>query len=577
MLAMGCAEVGSATWLMVATRMGWPVSTTQTIVGALIGVGFASQSDIKWAWAKGSVSQVAASWAIAPAIAAGFAAVVFSTLKFGILERKESFKWALRLIPLYLATTCAILTLFMVVEAPSAPSLEEFGAGKAAGIILGVWAGVLLIAYVFFMPYFKARLVKEDARIKFYHIPLGPLLLKDNPPLYFPGDPNGKFVTDYYEDPYADAPENNSDDGIQKEKKHSGSDEEARPEATSTGVKTGIDPSTIEKGSVPKNRLERQALQNHVGPPGPRERFLEPVAHLPLAHPQRLFGYLKFGVLQGVTRDCVTHDSVALREIHARANKYDVRVEHLWTYCQVASAILMSIAHGSNDVANAVGPWAATYQTFRSGEVGTDSDTPVWFLVIAGLLLGMGFWVYGFHIIRCLGNKITQMSPTRGFSIEMGAAITVLLASRLGLPVSTTQCLVGASLGVALMNFDARAVNWKQLAFILMGWILTLPSQFNPSPFKENLDMLTISQVLVSSLVFSASWLSTPPASRQCLLREDVLEDDVEGIHGNTLMYEMRSVNLRKCYLSIPIVSIHNLIQASSFLPVQVSSSLHVP
>lgn len=68
------------------------------------------------------------------------------------------------------------------------------------------------------------------------------------------------------------------------------------------------------------------------------------------------------------------------------------------------------------------------------------------------------------------------MSPTRGFSVELGAAITVLLASRLGLPVSTTQCLTGATMGVALMNYDLGAVNWKQLAYIFMGWVLTLPS-----------------------------------------------------------------------------------------------------
>jgi sodium-dependent phosphate transporter len=68
------------------------------------------------------------------------------------------------------------------------------------------------------------------------------------------------------------------------------------------------------------------------------------------------------------------------------------------------------------------------------------------------------------------------MSPTRGFSVELGAAVTVLLASRLSLPVSTTQCLTGATLGVALMNYDLGAVNWRQLAFIFMGWILTLPS-----------------------------------------------------------------------------------------------------
>ena len=136
---------------------------------------------------------------------------------------------------------------------------------------------------------------------------------------------------------------------------------------------------------------------------------------------------------------------------------------------------MMSIAHGSNDVANAVGPWVATYQTYQSGVVDEESPTPVWFLVVAGLLLGVGFWFFGFHIIRALGNKITQMSPTRGFAAELGAAITVLLASRLALPVSTTQCLTGAALGVALMNYDLKAVNWRQMAKIFFGWILTLP------------------------------------------------------------------------------------------------------
>lgn len=78
--------------------------------------------------------------------------------------------------------------------------------------------------------------------------------------------------------------------------------------------------------------------------------------------------------------------------------------------------------------------------------------------------------------MRAMGNKITQMSPSRGFAVELGAAVTVLLASRLGLPVSTTQCLTGAVMGVALMNYDLKAVNWKQLCFIFMGWVLTLPA-----------------------------------------------------------------------------------------------------
>jgi sodium-dependent phosphate transporter len=126
-------------------------------------------------------------------------------------------------------------------------------------------------------------------------------------------------------------------------------------------------------------------------------------------------------------------------------------------------------------VANAVGPWVATYNTYTTGVVTKEADTPIWILVVAGLLLGIGFWFYGYHIVRALGNKITQVSPTRGFSMELGAAITVLLASRLALPVSTTQCLCGATIGVALCNFDLKAVNWKQVGFIFSGWIITLP------------------------------------------------------------------------------------------------------
>lgn len=77
--------------------------------------------------------------------------------------------------------------------------------------------------------------------------------------------------------------------------------------------------------------------------------------------------------------------------------------------------------------------------------------------------------------MRSLGNRITKHSPTRGYSMELAAAITVLLASRLGLPVSTTQCITGAVLGVALVNYDLRSINWKQLLKILLGWVLTLP------------------------------------------------------------------------------------------------------
>ena len=250
-----------------------------------------------------------------------------------------------------------------------------------------------------------------------------------------------------YEDAYGEVSAGQKDEekGVSYTPEDSLRDSNEKGSHTDNGVPSGESSAIDAAAHTPAMRERRR---KHVEP---YPRWIEPVKDLSIFNPKKLWNYFKFATLQGVSRDCVSHDSEALRAIHAKAHRYDVRVEHMWTYCQVVSAMMMSIAHGSNDVANAVGPWAATYSTYRSGVVDTEAGTPTWFLVIAGLLLGLGFWVYGFHIVRALGNKITQMSPTRGFSIELGAAITVLLASRLSLPVSTTQCLTGAALGVALM------------------------------------------------------------------------------------------------------------------------------
>ena len=151
---------GSATWLTVCTRFGFPVSTTQSIVGALVGVGIACDIHVNWGWKKGSVSQIAASWGIAPAIAAGFGAIIFTTIQVLVHSRKDPLKWALRLIPAYYALTAGILALFIVISGGHGiPTLEEFGAGTVVGIVLGTFAGVFVITTVFFVPYFHAKYV----------------------------------------------------------------------------------------------------------------------------------------------------------------------------------------------------------------------------------------------------------------------------------------------------------------------------------------------------------------------------------------------------------------------------------
>jgi sodium-dependent phosphate transporter len=202
MLAMTCAELGSAAWLAAATRLGFPVSTTQTCVGAVVGAGLASGARVRWGWARGSVSQIVVSWVAAPAGAAVVGAALFASMKFSILERPEPFKKGLRAIPMYLAFTAAVLALFLVLEVPQVGALERLGAGGVVAVVVAAFCVALSVSYAFFMPYIHRRLVKMDARVKAYHIVLGPLLVLENitPFLFYPGNPNDELVGNYYDD-----------------------------------------------------------------------------------------------------------------------------------------------------------------------------------------------------------------------------------------------------------------------------------------------------------------------------------------------------------------------------------------
>lgn len=87
----------------------------------------------------------------------------------------------------------------------------------------------------------------------------------------------------------------------------------------------------------------------------------------------------------------------------------------------------------------------------------------------------IGLWTYGYKIMVNLGNRITLISPTRGFSCELGSTITIIIATRFGLPISTTQCITGATVGVGLCNGDWKSINWRMVAWIYFGWIVTVP------------------------------------------------------------------------------------------------------
>ncbi|MDX8430730.1 MAG: inorganic phosphate transporter [Candidatus Algichlamydia australiensis] len=150
-------------------------------------------------------------------------------------------------------------------------------------------------------------------------------------------------------------------------------------------------------------------------------------------------------------------------------------VEKMFAYLQIISACFVAFAHGTNDVANAIGPVAAILEVVRTGGVAISGQIPSWLLAFGGFGIVVGLATWGWRVIETIGRKITELTPTRGFSAEFGAASTILIASKMGLPVSTTHCIVGAVLGVGLAR-GISALNLRMLRDIVLSWIVTLPS-----------------------------------------------------------------------------------------------------
>jgi len=151
-------------------------------------------------------------------------------------------------------------------------------------------------------------------------------------------------------------------------------------------------------------------------------------------------------------------------------------VEKVFAVLMVVTACSMAFAHGSNDVANAIGPVAAIVSVVQSGgEISQKSALPTWVLLLGGGGIVIGLLTYGKHVMTTIGKRITELTPSRGFACELAAATTVVLASGTGLPISTTHTLVGAVLGVGLARGIA-ALNITVIRTIVLSWIVTLPA-----------------------------------------------------------------------------------------------------
>ena len=234
-------------------------------------------------------------------------------------------------------------------------------------------------------------------------------------------------------------------------------------------------------GMVTTRRMVRDVPEDQVGTPNPvRYAELSRSLNKAATHLQRVHN-----VDDGPMNDQV---ATLLRNVGELQNSAQAKskfgtdstqlrqVEKIFVYLQILTACFVAFAHGSNDVANAIGPMSAAYQAIVTGEVALQAAVPGWALALGGLGIVVGLATWGWRVIETVGRRITELTPSRGFCAEFATAITILLASilPLGLPVSTTHTLVGAVLGVGLAR-GIGSLNLSVMRDIFASWAVTIP------------------------------------------------------------------------------------------------------
>jgi len=152
----------------------------------------------------------------------------------------------------------------------------------------------------------------------------------------------------------------------------------------------------------------------------------------------------------------------------------DPHSAQLFKYLQILTAAFGAFAHGGNDVSNAIGPVISLWVIYQTGAVVGKTATPIWILLYGGVGIIVGLCVWGRRVIKTIGENLSPITPTSGFAIEIGAALTVLIASYLGIPISTTHCKVGSVVLVGRLR-SKEVVDWSLFGNIVLSWVVTMP------------------------------------------------------------------------------------------------------
>ncbi|KAF1850093.1 phosphate permease [Cucurbitaria berberidis CBS 394.84] len=485
MLAFTCALAGASIWVMWCTKHSAHVSSSYSLISSVAGVGVAvaGASKVQWGWNKGKgLGAIFAGLGMAPAASACFGAIIFMLIKLTVHLRKNPIPWAIWTAPFFFLIAGTICTLSIVYKGSPKLGLNKKPAWYVATVTVSCGVGLAGLAFLFFVPYLHAKVVKRDHTVRWWHVFQGPLLFR-RPAVE---GAEAAVVPDYAVVQH--------DDELKPAESLSDSDNGVVGHDTEKAAVIAEHRQLSYKELVAQGQERFHAkLRNKRGPLGWAMRYLHEnkiqtgeiyekknmVITL-----KRIPAMLVVGCLYGVNYDIHaaqtgihgTPEGKRMERVYSHAKKYSNEVEHTYSFVQVLTACTASFAHGANDIGNAVGPWAVIYSAWNTGSAASSkAPVPIWQLAVLSATLSLGLITYGYNIMKVMGNKITYHSPSRGCSMEMGAALTVLIFSQYSLPVSTSMCITGATVGVGLCNGTIKAVNWQRVGLLVFSWIMTIP------------------------------------------------------------------------------------------------------
>lgn len=414
MLGFIAALGGSSVWNLVATAFSLPISGTHTIVGATIGFSLCARgfSGVNWL----TFGKIVASWFVSPVLSGIISASIYFIVKKFILSKKDPIPPGLKALPLFYGFTILVNIFSVVHDGPQMLYFDKIPWWGA--IIVAVGLGIISAMFVqmFVVPKQKAsidEIIAERNR--------GPSFTFGSEENFRSATPPQELAT--------------IENGVIRPTTYSFSEDAPK--------KDGYTPATAQQAKAGRN-----------SPPADKCLNLPANAsQLPLVD----------------TSKSSSQEGDLQKETEAP------EVGKLFSFLQIMTATFGSFAHGGNDVSNAIGPLIALWAIYTEGSVAQKSEPPIYLLLYGGIGISVGLWVWGRRVIKTIGEDLTKVTPSSGFSIEIGSAFTVLLASKCGLPISTTHCKVGSVVFVGWTKSTKEGVDWSLFRNIVIAWIVTVP------------------------------------------------------------------------------------------------------